>query len=113
MHTFYKEEQEAREEGREVVKWFCKVHGFSALPDREKKEDPYKEACGDLPSQSLVYEYGASDSEDEPYSDDERGPSVVHQPPMAEANVVNEDVSGDSEDSDDECRGSHQSSREV
>ena len=72
-------------------------------------------AHGDLPPQSPVYEYGASESEDEPYSDEERGPAVVDQPPAAvdqapapveqppEANVVNEDVSADSEeDSDDE-----------
>ena len=67
-------------------------------------------ARGDLPPQSPVYEYGASESSDEPYSDEERGPAVVDQPPaavviepitpIAEVNVVIEDISGD-ENSDD------------
>ena len=69
-------------------------------------------ARGDLPPQSPVYEYGASESSDEPYSDEERGPSVVNQPPaavdieMAEANVVNEDDSGQQDDSNEDSEGS-------
>ena len=70
-------------------------------------KDGHREAAHeDLPPQSPVYEYGASESSDGPYSDEECGPSVVDQPPaavdteMAEANVVNEDDSDDQDDSD-------------
>ena len=71
-------------------------------------------ARGDLSPQSPVYEYGASESSDEPYSDEEYGPAVVDQPPapvvivpIAEPNVVDMDISGegnsdDMDDTDDE-----------
>lgn len=89
-----------------------KQKGLSPL--RKKKEQPYKVARGDLPPHSPVYEYGASKPSDDPYSDEERGPAVLDQPPapvviapIAEAKVVNEDISGkgnsgDMNDSDDE-----------
>ena len=100
------EEAEIEEEKR-----FREEHGFSALPGeiaaekrlrkKAEKKDGHREAAHeDLPPQSPVYEYEASESSDEPYSDEERWPSVVDQSPaavnieMAEANVVNEDDSG-------------------
>ena len=80
--------------------------------EREEEEERLEEK--NLPPQSPVYEYGASESSDEPYSDEERGPAVVDQPPapvviapIAEPNVVIEDIPGegnsdDMDDSDDE-----------
>ena len=108
MHAMLEEE----EAGIEEEKRFREEHGFSALPGeiaaekrlrkKAEKKDGHREAAHeDLPPQSPVYEYVASES-----SDEERGPSVVDQPPaavdieMAEANVVNEDDSGDQYDSD-------------
>ena len=75
----------------------------------------------DLLPQSPLWDHATSESSDEPYSDEGRGPAIVDRPPisdddmapMAEANVVNEDVSRsgsddfhsdveDSDSSDDE-----------
>ena len=71
MHTFYEEELAE-----------LKAAGWAA--GRESKKDSHCEvARGDLPLQSPVYEYGASESEDEPYSEKQRGPAVMDQAPAA------------------------------
>ena len=113
MHGMLEDEVEDMEAAIEEELRFRDKHGFGAMSDaafkRLRKEAagkkkalvPAEAAHEDLPPQSPVYEYGASESSDEPYSDEERGPMVVDQPPTAidqppeaEANVVNEDDSG-------------------
>ena len=112
MHTMLDDEEAEIKAAIEAEKRFREEHGFSALPGeivaekrlrkKAEKKDGHREAAHEyIPPQSPVYEYGASES-----SDEERGPSVVDQPPaaidieMAEANVVNEDDSGNQDDSD-------------
>ena len=98
---------EAVPRGARVVRPARRDCGREAVAQDEGGEDSHREAAHeDLPPQSPVYEYGASESSDETYSDEERGPSVIDQPPaavdieMAEANVINEDDSGHQDDSD-------------
>ena len=124
MHSPYSMNAHMEEEVAEMKaaiaaeKQFREEHRYSALAGeiaakkqlrkmKAEKKDGHREAAHeDLPPQSSVYEYGASESSDEPYSDEERGPSDVDKPPaavdieMAEANVVNEDDSGHQDDSD-------------
>ena len=83
MHAMLEEEEAAIEAEIEEEKRFHEEHEFSALPGeiaagkrlrkKAEKKDGHREAeHEDLPPQSPVYEYGASES-----SDEERGPSVV------------------------------------
>ena len=103
MHAFYREELAELKAAGRAVGWGL------------KKDSRYEVARGDLLPQSPVYEYGASELEDEPYSDEEHGPAVVDQPAAIidqapapveqppDANVVNEEVFANSEeDSDDD-----------
>ena len=70
---------------------------------KAEKKDGHREAAHeDLPPQSPVYEYGASESSDEPYSDEECGPYVVDQPPAA----VDDSDSDDADDADSDSEGS-------
>ena len=122
MHGMLEDEVEEMEAAIEEELRFRDKHGFGAMSDAvfkrlrreaaEKKKaaealvpapaaEAPEAAHEDLRPQSPVYEYGASESSDEPYSDEGRGPMVVDQPPAAvdqppeaEANVVNEDDSG-------------------
>ena len=87
-YSLLSDEEEREEEEQEEEVWLLEEVGFSALPDKakkrfhkeaEKKDDTCDcgEAHGDLPPQSPLYSYGASESSDEPYSDKEPGPSIV------------------------------------
>ena len=76
---------------------------------------------GDIPPQSPLWDDATLESSDEPFSDEGRGPAVVDMPPvsnddmapMAEANVVNEDVSrSGSEDSHSDVEDSDSSDDE-
>ena len=76
-HALLEEEEAEIEAAIEEEKRFREEHGFSALPGEiaaekrlrkkaEKKHDHREAAHEDLPPQSPVYEYGASESSDEP-----------------------------------------------
>ena len=100
------EEQAEMEEAIEDEVRFRKEHGLPELEEKKKmkKGDIASDddvVRGDLPPQSPLWDYATSESSDEPFSDEGRGPAVVDTPPvsddnmapMADANVVNEDVS--------------------
>ena len=88
MHSPYsinahmEEEMAEMEAAIAAEKRFREEHGYSALPGeiaakkqlrkmKVEKKDGHREAAHEeLPPQSPVYEYGASDSSDEPYSDE-------------------------------------------
>ena len=128
LRAMEEEEQAEMEEAIEDEVRFRKEHGLPELVEKkEKKKKKGDDASeddmvhGDLPPQSPLWDYATSESSDEPFSDERRGPAVVDTPPVsdddmepiAEANVVNEDVSRsgsqdshsnveDSDSSDDE-----------